>query len=106
MSATSEVQQWLNSLDGALSKGDAKSVASLFEEEGFWRDLISFTWNIKTMEGRSEIEKMISACKHVNPSNWAIEEEPTSADGITESWLTFETGVGRGRGQFCRRSRT
>ncbi len=96
--AKAVVQQWLDSLNKALKSGDAKATASLFEKDGFWRDLVSFTWNIKTMEGQSEIEKMVAACNKVNPSHWAIEEEPTESDGITESWLTFETEVGRCRG--------
>ena len=97
--AKSAIQDWLDKFDSALSAGNAKSVAALFEEEGFWRDLVSFTWNIKTMEGASQIESMVSAChKHVKPTNWVIDEDPTEADGITEAWLNFETAVGRGRG--------
>ena len=32
--------------------GDPAAVAALFEAEGYWRDLVAFTWNIRTMEGR------------------------------------------------------
>lgn len=97
--ARSAIQNWLDNFDKALSAGDAKAVAALFEGEGFWRDLVSFTWNIKTMEGASQIESMVSAChEQVKPTNWVIDEEPTEADGITEAWLNFETAVGRGRG--------
>jgi len=97
--ARSAIQNWLDNFDKALSAGNAKAVATLFEGEGFWRDLVSFTWNIKTMEGASQIESMVSAChEQVKPTNWVIDEEPTEADGITEAWLNFETAVGRGRG--------
>ena len=97
--ATQAVQNWLNALDKALQANDAKAAAALFEEEGFWRDLVSFTWNIKTLEGRDAIEAMLNETNaRVKPAAWAIEEEPTEADGITESWITFETDVARGRG--------
>ncbi len=33
-----------------------------------------------------------------DPSGFAVEEEPTEADGVTTAWITFETAVGRGRG--------
>ena len=93
------VKEWLDSFGKALSQNDAKAVAALFEDEGFWRDLVSFTWNIKTLEGKSAIEDMVSSCAAaVKSSNWQIKDEPAEADGIVESWLTFETGTGRGLG--------
>ena len=97
----SAVKEWLDSFGKALSQNDAKAAAALFEDEGFWRDLVSFTWNIKTLEGKSAIEDMISSCvAAVKPSNWQIKDEPSEADGIVESWLTFETGTGRGLGHL------
>jgi len=99
--AAKAVQGWLDALDKALQANDTKAAADLFEAEGFWRDLVSFTWNIKTLEGRDAIESMLKENNvRVKPSSWAIEEEPTEADGITESWITFETGVARGRGHL------
>lgn len=96
---TETVQTWLNAFSAALEKNDNSAAAELFEEEGFWRDLVSFTWNIKTMEGRAAIAEMLAACgSRTKPSNWKIEETPAEADGIIESWLTFETEVSRGRG--------
>ncbi len=96
---TEQVQSWLDAFSKALSANDTSGAAGLFEEEGFWRDLVSFTWNIKTMEGRASIEKMLNQClAGTQPGNWQIEDTPTEADGIVESWLTFETGVARGRG--------
>jgi len=34
------------------------------------------------------------------PSNWKLEEQASEADGVVEAWLTFETGVARGRGHL------
>lgn len=95
------VNDWLRSLDSALKSVDAEAVAELFEPEGFWRDMISFTWNITTMEGRDAIKDMVSSCMaEAKPSNWAVEEPPTEADGIIDAWITFETAVSRGRGHL------
>jgi putative flavoprotein involved in K+ transport len=50
--------------------------------------------------GKASIETMLKQClAGTKPGNWQIEETPTEADGIIESWLTFETGVARGRGR-------
>ena len=88
----SAVSDWLSKFDAALTRGDAKAASQLFCEECYWRDLVSFTWNIKTLEGRAEIEAMLrETLGHVKPSNWKVE-------GDREGWFTFETAVSRGRG--------
>jgi len=69
-SAEEQVQQWLNDFSSALQSGDSAAAANLFEEEGFWRDLVSFTWNIKTLEGRAAIQAMLDSCNaNTQPSN-------------------------------------
>ena len=46
-----EVDQWLSRFEDALTEGDSAAAAELFADDGFWRDLVAFTWNIKTVEG-------------------------------------------------------
>lgn len=41
---------WLEKLATELSSDTPTNAADLFEETAFWRDLIAFTWNIKTLE--------------------------------------------------------
>ncbi|MEP7020979.1 MAG: NAD(P)/FAD-dependent oxidoreductase, partial [Pseudonocardiales bacterium] len=97
------VENWLADFDRALSVGDAKAACALFGEDSYWRDLIAFTWNITTSEGRADIAAMLEATlPRVQPTNWTITEgeQPTSADGVTEAWIEFETSVGRGNGQL------
>ena len=45
----------------ALLARDAGAAASLFREDGYWRDLVAFTWNIRTMEGRGQIRDMLES---------------------------------------------
>ena len=93
------VSAWLTKFEIALKNSNIKAAAGLFDDECYWRDLVSFTWNIKTMEGRDEIETMLAATlSHVKPSNWKIEGTTRQKDGATEGWFTFETAVSRGRG--------
>ena len=48
---------WLGSLAKALEARDPTAAAGLFVEDCYWRDLLAFTWNIKTMEGREAIAR-------------------------------------------------
>src|SRR4051812_27064027 len=53
------------------------------------------------MEGRDQVRDMLSAClARTKPRNWNIAEGEiaTEAGGVTESWISFETEVGRGYG--------
>ena len=99
---TAKAQAFLDGFEAALAKPDIDAVVSMFAEDGYWRDLVSFTWNIKTMEGRGQIRDMLAQrLADVKPLNWRVDEkEPaTEADGIIEAWITFETEIARGYGQ-------
>jgi putative flavoprotein involved in K+ transport len=91
-----EIDQWLTRFDEALTHGDAAGAAELFAPESFWRDLVGFTWNITTVEGRAGVKDMLEhTLERTNPRGWRVTGEPTSADGVDEAWLEFETEVGR-----------
>ncbi len=101
--ATAVVTTWLGQFGEALAANDPAQAAALFTEDSFWRDLVAFTWNIRTFEGRDEITRMLDATlSRVQPSGWKIAdgEPPAEAGGITEAWIDFETSVGRGKGQL------
>ncbi|GAA4506456.1 NAD(P)/FAD-dependent oxidoreductase [Brevibacterium yomogidense] len=99
--ASRTVTAWLASFDEALRAHDADAVADLFEEDGFWRDFVTFTWNLRTLEGRAQIRDMVAAMvADIAPSAWALAEPATEADGVHEAWITFETGAARGWGHL------
>ena len=94
------VTDFLEPFGEALSAGDTDEAVSLFQDDCYWRDLVSFTWNIKTMEGKDQVRDMLqSQLALVKPSNWAIAggEDAVQTNGVIEAWLTFETDVARGR---------
>lgn len=93
------VRAWLDRFDRALQAGDAAAVSDLFVEDSFWRDLVAFTWNIKTVEGREGIRSMLDAVlEGVGPSKWGVEGAATEQDGVVSAFITFETRLCRGKG--------
>jgi putative flavoprotein involved in K+ transport len=93
--------RWLADFGAALAAGQAQQAAALFDADSYWRDLIAFTWNIRTQEGPAAIAEMLSArLADTAPSNFALEGEATEADGVVDAWFTFETRVARGRGHL------
>ncbi|TGE01353.1 flavin-containing monooxygenase [Methylobacterium nonmethylotrophicum] len=97
--ADERVIAWLDRFDAALRARDAAAAAELFAETCFWRDLVAFTWNITTLEGRGAIRAMLEAqLGAVSPGSFTLEEPASEADGVTEAWIAFETASLRGRG--------
>ncbi|QTG80782.1 NAD(P)/FAD-dependent oxidoreductase [Arthrobacter crystallopoietes] len=90
-------QAWLDNLDEALQAGNIDGALELFDDECFWRDFVSFTWNLKTLEGKAEIRRMLEArLADVQPSGWKLAEVATGDAAATEAWVNFETGTARG----------
>ena len=65
---TQRASGWLAALDAALRRGDSAAAAALFGEDSYWRDLVSFTWNITTAEGGAKICQMIEAAVNATKS--------------------------------------
>ena len=98
---TARVQAFLDRFGGALEAGRIDEAVNMFAEECYWRDLVTFTWNLKTAEGRSEVRDMLEAqLALTKPTAWQVAEgeEASEADGVAQAWITFETAVARGYG--------
>lgn len=93
----------LNRLNDALERGDAKAAAALFQADSYWRDLVAFTWNLRTMEGPDQIRDMLAhQLPKLKARNFRQDpgEAATTADNVTEGWIEFETETGRGYGHI------
>ena len=60
----------LSAFGDALARGDIAAARTMFVEDCYWRDLVSFTWNIATCEGQDQIEAMfVAQLAQTAPSN-------------------------------------
>ncbi|MCA8878356.1 MAG: NAD(P)/FAD-dependent oxidoreductase [Rhodobacteraceae bacterium] len=93
----------LSRLNEALESGDANAAAALFQADSYWRDLVAVTWNIRTMEGPSQIRAMLEAqLPDVKPAGFRQDaaEAATANGDVIEGWIEFETATGRGYGHI------
>ncbi|MER9949082.1 NAD(P)/FAD-dependent oxidoreductase [Mesorhizobium sp. M0047] len=93
----------LDQFGAALAANDIEKAVDCFQEDCYWRDLVTFTWNIKTMEGRDQVRDMLkSQLSKTKPSHFAIAngEDATESGGLIEGWISFETEVARGFGHI------
>ena len=97
--AASATNEWLTAFQKALTARDADAAAALFADESYWRDIVSFTWNITTVEGAAGVADLLRATlDDVDPVGFRTTEEPAEEDGVITAWIAFETKTGRGSG--------
>ncbi|WP_460004498.1 flavin-containing monooxygenase [Microbacterium xylanilyticum] len=90
---------WFAAFEEALAARDIAAAADLFATTSFWRDLVSFTWNITTTENRDGVTELLTATlDRTDPHDFRLTEPAETADGVTTAWFEFSTAVGRGRG--------
>lgn len=98
---SARAQRWLADFGSALERGDIDGTVSLFSDDSHWRDLVAFTWNIRTQEGPAAMREMLQArLADTAPSQVLLQGDATEADGIVDAWFTFDTRLGRGRGHL------
>jgi putative flavoprotein involved in K+ transport len=99
--AGTQIQNILSELDQALTARNIDGALELFTDECYWRDLLSFTWNIKTLESKDEIRDMLAErLDDVSPTGWALadEEFANQANNITEGFIRFDSAIASGYG--------
>lgn len=90
---------WLGSFADALAQQEP-DVADLFVAESWWRDLLSFTWDLRSIQGRDAISSMFAGFGSAGATAFALSPaHPTeaAADEI-KAHFVFETDTSRHRG--------
>ncbi|BBY84464.1 flavin-containing monooxygenase [Mycolicibacterium tokaiense] len=105
LSPQQRVDAWLADFEAALAVRDVPRAAAKFATDSFWRDLVAFTWNIKTVEGRDGVADLLTErLADTDPSGFRTREAPvqegSGEEAVTSAFIEFETGVGRGIGHL------
>jgi len=96
---TEQLAAWVERLGQRLAQRDVDGTLELFADDCHWRDLVLFSWNLITLEGKADIRDMLeSRLEATQPDNWKLEGEASLADGVLEGWISLETDVARGKG--------
>ncbi|MFT3874140.1 MAG: NAD(P)/FAD-dependent oxidoreductase [Nocardioides sp.] len=97
---------WLESFGDALESGDARAIAEHFEVDGYWRDILAFTWSYRTFSGRDAIQEGFTrrlpegAPRNVrrSPSRMAPRQVRRSARDVVEGYFDFDVSAGTATG--------
>ena len=97
---------WLERFSRALEERDAGALAPLFREDAYWRDLVAFSGQIRTVHGRDTlVELLLGLADTVEPKGFRISGDNTAPSiqprGIEETievFIEFETAHTRAKG--------
>jgi putative flavoprotein involved in K+ transport len=103
---TMQVDEWLASFADALSGTDVEALTVLFHADCYWRDVLAFTWLIKTFRGVDNVVAvLLPRAGDVRASGFRTDRTRTPPRSVTragtesiEAIFAFETAVGRGDG--------
>jgi hypothetical protein len=99
-------QNWLTQFDAALARPDDVLLKTLFHADSYWRDLLAFTWRIRTVNGadailrglRAHVGSARPAAFRIDPRRAAPRHVTRAGTDAIEAIFTFETAQGRGNG--------
>lgn len=97
---------WLAQFGQAVEQHDAKAFGALFAGDGFWRDILSFTWEHRTFGGPAQIgEAFAVAVDRVGAKNVRTAAKRSaprlvkrSGRVVIEAYFDFDTALGLGTG--------
>ncbi|KAI9066764.1 FAD/NAD-P-binding domain-containing protein [Trametes sanguinea] len=102
-------KEWLSAFAAAIGSNDSNALAQTILADGWLRDILVFTWDIRSLEGRERIASYLSTTLPIAAvSSIKLDERPflaprtfelplKQATGV-EAAFTFECAHGRARG--------
>jgi len=97
-------ETWLERFAARLAQRDYVRVAGMMHTDGYWRDLLTFGWEFKTLHGVDKVEAWLSEAFDPHTArDFHLEGQPMTGSigehSVTlEFFFLFETSIARGRG--------
>jgi cation diffusion facilitator CzcD-associated flavoprotein CzcO len=96
---------WLADLARSLGQANATTIEQLFLADAWWRDLLAFTWDLRSFHGPPAIAlALLSSFESTAPSAFRVtktrEPDLPIFDGLdmVVAFFDFETAIARGNG--------
>jgi cation diffusion facilitator CzcD-associated flavoprotein CzcO len=97
---------WLARFEAALGAHNVARLQSLFHSDSHWRDVLAFTWRIRTVSGaQALVAELLDTAAHARASGFGVDPGRTPPRHVTragtkciEALFRFETATGVGNG--------
>ena len=85
---------WLTDFSTRFEKGDVDSLVELFHTEGWFRDFLTFTWDLRTRHGRDQIRSYLDAVPRPVDFTIVDQDQGTSLGTVDNNLHTNGDGEG------------
>ena len=100
-------QTWFKTFANYIQANDVDGILDRLVEDAFWRDMLAFTWDLRTFYGRDRIKQFLVDRLSITELS-KLELDTTSAAlwrpypdiAWVQTFFTFSTAVGTGSGIF------
>ena len=97
---------WLSRFGSALERQAVDELIGAFDDDGYWKDILAFTWGYRTFGGKPDIARALRATiaetkpTRVRPAvgRVAPRQARRSARSVIEGYFDFDTAIGSGTG--------
>tara|TARA_Y100001960_G_C14739339_1_gene862073 strand:- start:109 stop:1884 length:1776 start_codon:yes stop_codon:yes gene_type:complete len=98
--------EWLSLFENLIIKSEYSKLKNIFYSDAHWRDILAFTWHIKTFSGIQNLAKAFELYSPlISPSRFKIDKKRTSPRLVMRAGRTcievifsFEMTAGKGSG--------
>jgi putative flavoprotein involved in K+ transport len=98
--------EWLERFSVALAERDVEALLKLVRSDAYWRDIVSFTGHIRTLEGGERlVASLISLADRIQPHGFRLSDDQTppsvqlrGLEQTIELFFDFETADTLGKG--------
>ncbi|KAH7907304.1 hypothetical protein BJ138DRAFT_1214828 [Hygrophoropsis aurantiaca] len=108
VSAVDVSKAWFDEFSSAVESKEVPSVVNLFLEDGFWKDIIALTWDLRSIGGHSDIKRLLDARLSITGlSELKLSSDPNLAPvfykpypdlALVRFCFEFATNYGKGTG--------
>ena len=99
------VNDWLGKFESALRHGDGAALRDLFHADCHWRDLLAFTWDIRTVSGVDAVVSSLQQAPRTGGHGFSLDGGRTpprhatrAGEKCIEAIFRFEAAEGPGAG--------
>jgi cation diffusion facilitator CzcD-associated flavoprotein CzcO len=97
---------WLSRFGSALERQAVDELIGAFDDDGYWKDILAFTWGYRTFGRKPDIARALRATiaetkpTRIRPAvgRVAPRQARRSARSVIEGYFDFDTAIGSGTG--------
>jgi cation diffusion facilitator CzcD-associated flavoprotein CzcO len=103
-------QEWITRLENVLKAGKVSALTDVIHPEGWWRDHLALSWDLRTLRGldtitaflTSKLDKLEFKDLTLQESGQFVPCKTVPVEGLEwiESMFSFKTAIGSGNGVF------